>query len=145
MKKISGFTLVELIIAIAVIGIISSISLPIYKNLLPTINLSSSSRDLASDLRFAQQMAVTEQIIYSVSFDKINNKYSVIKTSDGTVKTTKTLNREISFQAISGFDDDKVEFVATGASVQNGTITLINRQNKTSIIEIKPSGYVKIQ
>lgn len=140
-----AFTLIELLITISIIGIISLISLPIYKTLIPNIDLNSTVRDVASDLRYAQQMAVTEQIIYSVIFDSNYNRYSIIKNNTNEVIKTKNLPSTISINFLSEFSGNKVQFIATGAAIESGSISFINTKAKILTIEIKPSGYVKIQ
>ncbi len=137
-----GFTVLELLIAVSVIGILAIISVPIYKNIIPSFVLNSAIRETATDLRYAQQLAVTEQIIHSVIFDKITNSYSVKKGED--ILLTKKLNNNIKLSDINGFSSNTINFISTGAVIEPGNIVLTSKE-KNSTIEIKPSGYVRIQ
>lgn len=139
-----AFTIIELLISISIIGILSLISLPVYKTLLPNINLNSVTRDVASDLRYAQQMSVTEQINYSVIFDKDFNRYS-IKKETGEIVRSETLRNDVKINSVDMPEANQVVFNATGAATQTGSISFINLKGTISTIEIKPSGYVKIQ
>ena len=57
-----SFTLTELLIVISIIAILLLIGLPLLQAYRPSLRLSGTVRDLVTDLRHAQQLAVTEQI-----------------------------------------------------------------------------------
>ena len=139
MKK--GFTLLEITAVIAIIGILAAISLPVYQQLKPTLKLNAEARQLASDLRSAQQMAITEQINYLVVINPAENSYAIVK-STGQTAQSRSLD-DVSFYAIAGLTDNTAEFTATGAAEESGTIILTNGEDAKTV-EIKPSGYVKI-
>ena len=140
-----GFSLTELLVVIAIIGIISLIGLPVYKSITPNIVLNSSVRDMASDLRYAQQLAVTEQKMYSVRFDILNNSYYVFQAESQNVIRSRVINSQVKINSITGLSSSTASFTVTGASIESGEIILANKNGKINIIEIKPSGYVKIQ
>jgi len=100
---------------------------------------------MASDLRLAQQLSVTEQINYAVVFDQNANQYSIINTDTSEIIKTKNINPAISINSINDLTDNTAIFNVTGAATENGSIVLINSNNSISTISIKPSGYVKIE
>lgn len=145
LKDKGGFTLLEIIIVLAIISIITIISVTVFKTAQPNLNLRAATREVASDLRYAQQLAVTEQIIYSVNFNKTQGSYTITKAGGQVIKNVQ-INSQISINSISGLTDDTTaSFTPTGAVTLSGTVTLINSAGASSSIEIKPSGYVKIQ
>ena len=141
----AGFTMIELALVLSITLILAGLSLPIYSSIRPNLDLSASIRQTTSDLRLAQQLAVTEQINYSVIFNITNNSYSVINTKNNKVIKLYNINPSIKIKSISGFASSTVTFNATGASLESGNIILVNLNNRQSTIEIKPSGYVKNQ
>ncbi len=80
-----GFTLIELVLVLlvaTVVGIVVSTNLSGF----PTIKVNGAARKLASDIRFAQQMAITQQVKYGVAVNvPVANKYTVYKNDDPTV------------------------------------------------------------
>lgn len=144
-KIITGFSLLELIVVIAIFAVLSAIALPTYQQLRPNIVLNSTARQIASDLRYAQQLAVTEQIVYSVVFNRVGNSYQIIKSSPQTTIRNVQLKPQVSMQSITGLTDNTVDFNAAGAASESGDIVVVNTNNRSITVEIKPSGYVKIQ
>jgi len=140
----SGFTLAEIIIVITIISFVTIISLPFYRNLNFNLSLSGQTKELASDLRQAQQLAVTEQINYQVIIDQEHNSYAIINTQTLKKIKEKKLKNQITILAINGLINNTVEFNATGAAISPGNIILTNPNLRQATIEIKPSGYVKI-
>ncbi len=139
-----GFTLIEMLTVVGIIAIVAAISFPVYQNMRPNITLNSTARDLATDMRYGQQLAVTEQIAYNVLFDTVASSYEVRNSSTNALMRKKILPSGITFSSITGLTANTAKFTATGAAAQPGTIILANRKGQYSTIEIKPSGYVKI-
>jgi len=140
----SGFTLAEILVAISIIAVMAAISLPFYRSISMNLSLNSAARDLTSDLRQAQQLAVTEQINYILQLDQADNKYLIKNKQTDAVIKQKNIASPITILAISGLASSSAEFNATGASLSTGEIILTNPNLRQVIIEIKPSGYVKL-
>lgn len=71
--EISGFTLVEMLIVIAVILILSAVAIPAYISWLPRYRLNSAADDLLSVLQQAKLRAIKENANVVVDFDPDNN------------------------------------------------------------------------
>ncbi|PIR92651.1 hypothetical protein COU01_00520, partial [Candidatus Falkowbacteria bacterium CG10_big_fil_rev_8_21_14_0_10_44_15] len=138
-----GFSLLQLLLAIAIIIIMAVITLPALRHYEPSIKLKAESRQLVSDLRYAQQLTVTEQKTHYVEIDLIGKRYLVVK-QENPASPLKTINltEGISWQTVSGFDGNRVVFNSYGAVSQAGQIVLTNTQGNTYTINVKPSGYV---
>lgn len=144
-KQPNGFTLLEMLVAISIITVIVVIGLPFYRNLMQNLNLSSATRTMASDLRYAQQLSVTSQVNHQVIFDLISESYQIKNSQTQTIIKIAPLPDDISLDSVNDLPDNTITFNATGAATSTGTIILSNLNYKTSTIEIKPSGYVKIR
>lgn len=144
-KSQASFTLTELLVIIGVIGIIVLMGMPALKAYQPDLELSATARKLIIDLRYAQQLAVAEQIDHGIRFSSATNQYWVIRY--GAVEeilASSILPEKVSFQEISGFTNDQAIFNPYGAAKESGTVTLINTKDATSTIDVRSSGFVRI-
>jgi Tfp pilus assembly protein FimT len=139
-----AFTILELILIIAILGIMVSVSLFAILNLIPSLKIDSASRDLITDLRYAQELALSQQIDYSVYFMTSTQEYKIIKkTSPQEEISTKKLPSGIYFKEID-FLNNEVIFNLYGAVKEAGKVILENQDGKEITIQISPSGFSKI-
>lgn len=138
--------LMDLLVAIGIIALLATIAIPYLKKYQPNLKLNAAARDLTTDLRYAQQLTITEQKVHQVVFDLVNNKYNILKidTATTTVKTV-IFDSELSFKQITDLTDNQVIFNYYGGVSQAGKIILTNTNNVTATINIKPSGYIQLE
>jgi hypothetical protein len=100
---------------------------------------------LINNLRYAQQLAISQQINYGVHFYPDQKKYQVVKysTPEEMIKNIFLPSEIIINQAT--FANNQLKFNIYGAAVEAGTIVLENKNHNTSTIEVKPSGFVKLE
>lgn len=72
-----GFTLVEVIIVVAMIGILSAIAIPNIITWIPNYKLKSAARDLYSNMQKARLDAVKENRDGAMVFDVNNGRYYI--------------------------------------------------------------------
>ncbi|MDD4900705.1 MAG: hypothetical protein PHS62_01165 [Patescibacteria group bacterium] len=125
---------------------LSAITLPYLRKYQPNLKLSATARDLTSDIRYAQQLTITEQKVHLVAFYLELNKYEILKI-DAATSTIKSVNldSEIHFQSISGLPSNQIVFNYYGGVSNSGQIILNNINNAAKTINIKPSGYVQLE
>jgi len=144
-NKNRGMTMIEMVVVFGVIGILTLATIPAFRAFQPNLELSSAARDLATDLRYAQQLAVTEQTKHGIYFSTTTNEYQIIRFGAiEEILKTKELPDKVSFQKVLGFTDYRVKFNPYGAAQESGNIVLINTKNSTTTVEVRPSGFVKI-
>lgn len=144
-KRVEGFTLIEILLVIGLIGIIAAAYFSATQFQEQSRALSGATRNLITDLRYAQQLSVTNQIDYGIEISIASNSYKLIRFSTTTVEFfDKDLPSGITFQSVSGFTSDEIKFNAYGAVSQAGTITLVNTESSTTTIDVRPSGFVRI-
>jgi len=141
-----GFTLIEIMVAVGIVMILSAISWAAIVSYQPAMVLSATARDLLSDLRLAQQYAVSEQVNYGIFVSTTTMQYRLDKFATTTQTIfLKNLPSGIIFCQTTNLVNRYVEFNPYGSVVSSGLICLSNPKGQTKDIDIKPSGFVKIK
>jgi prepilin-type N-terminal cleavage/methylation domain-containing protein len=146
MKKIyipTGFSLVELIIVIALISIVMAVAVPMWQKYRANTDLKSAAREVMADLSNAKQQAVVENLdVYRLTFDVAGNNYTLSRVDTGATSWTKPM---ASFG--NGIRIDSVNFGGTAmASFQKrgtmsmGSLALRNSLGSTATITVNITG-----
>ncbi len=95
MRKNSGFTLLELIIAIVILVILAAVSVPIFLSWLPEYRLRSAADDLYAHLQQAKIQAIKNNNNWAMQFVESSNSYTIYSdyvSSGATGTAVKTIN-----------------------------------------------------
>lgn len=146
LDSLTGFTIIQTLVVLGIIVILALLTMPYLRQYGPNLALQGVTRELFSNLRWAQELAISEQVIHGVYFLPAQKKYQVIRFTEISeeVLKEKTLPQDVDFESINGFLDNKVKYNSYGAVFESGEIILINTNNQTSTIDVRPSGYVRI-
>jgi Tfp pilus assembly protein FimT len=145
-QKNQGYFLMDVLVVSGIVVLLATISIPYLKKYQPNLKLNAAARDLTTNLRYAQQLTVTEQVAYSVAFDLNNDSYQILKLGDpNTVIKNVSFDSDVNFQQITGLSDNQAIFNFYGGVSESGQVILVNINNKTAVINIKPSGYIQLE
>jgi type II secretion system protein H len=98
-----GFTLVELAVVVAIIGLILASVAIRFDSLTTSARLRSSAREIASTIGLAHSQATSTGRAQTVVFDTDNNQYWIEDSSEGQgdwLPRTRSLYRDITFEDI---------------------------------------------
>lgn len=141
----NSFTLIELLMILLIAGILALIGIPAFKIYQPSLQLSGVTRELATDLRYAEQLAITEQVEHGVRFFIETGQYQIIRHANpDEIIRSENLPQGVSFESVTGLTQNEAVFNPYGAAKEAGLVTLINSKNTTSTIDVRPSGFIKI-
>lgn len=145
-KAKPGFTAGEIAGVVAVVAIIAAISAPSFKALQARYVLGGAAKDLAAELRYAQQRSVTEQQPHELRITTASRSYVLVRlgSPEATVKSG-TLDQAITISAPTGLTNDRVSFNAAGAPSNSGDVVLVHSGGTIATVSVRPSGFVTVQ
>ena len=82
-KRSNGFSFVELMVVIALVGILSAISIPSFLSALPEKRLKAAARNVYADLQRARVLAVKKNKKVTVRFNEAEEYYYIDEDEDG--------------------------------------------------------------
>ena len=153
-----GFSAAELLVVVAMLAILATVSLPIFAATFKNARLSGAVRQLTSDIRSARSLAVSKGGLYAVH--TLGNTYRIEKSATDTTwssPTNITNWQDISTQFIgvtiqsvgNGAPIGGPIFNTMGASVDSNNIVrsvniTLADDSATKVIQVSPAGNVKL-
>ena len=151
MNRRPGFTFVELLIIIVIIGILTGLAIPKFRSTFANFELQSYAKDIYYLERYLQSSSIAQGQVYFLNIDKTSRNLSACYKKDGQLKKIAGRFGKI-YQLPTGVEistdpDGKpgINFYPD-ASTDKIIITFENKfKTKYSIIAKGASGVIQIQ
>ena len=151
-KTPKGFTLIELVISILILGIVAAVATPSFAEAMISYRIEAAAKRIVADFNYARQQAITKSDTVTIEFFESPSRYVIVGATnlnhDG-VSTTIAMS-EIDSRIIStvpNFDGETglqytyfglPKVIATDTNLVSGSIVItMGTQQKT--IAIDPS------
>ncbi|MGA2331668.1 MAG: GspH/FimT family pseudopilin [Syntrophales bacterium] len=146
MKSRKGFTLVELMIVIALLSIITAIGGLSLHSYTLNRNLKSAAREIVSDFFVYRARAVSEGKTYRIAFDVDGSSYTIQPGSSTPVtRSPMAFGSDIRIIDANFGAGHTVNFLPRGTVSPFGNVKLKNSRDSNATIEVNITGrtYVK--
>ncbi len=135
-EKEAGFTLVELMVAIAIMVLLMAVAIPSFTANQPRYRLKKAARDMVSAMQNARLKAVSENTSYRITFNVGANTYQVTSIGDDGIWGTADDTTEAPVNLVDygsgiqyGFGNAAADWSgnALAPASQRATLTYTNR------------------
>ncbi len=141
-----GFTLAEMVVGIAIVGILAGIAIPTFVSQMPKFRLNGAARQIMGDLMAARMQAVSQGRKVKVFFSSPYYTISDDANGNGTVTNGEGDSRTINIQ--DNYSNVTFTFTINPVFNPRGTATpsgvLLSNSGESRAITVTIAGRVKI-
>lgn len=133
--KADGFTLIESLVVVVLVGVILAIALPRFSAARQGIQIDGAAQQLAGDVRRAQVEAI-----------KRNSSIRLVRTSDSTYTIDSIGARSFDGGVVFGVGSSaSIQMASFGPPVGGGATFIVELGPRRKTVNVSAAGYVSVQ
>ena len=146
-SRTSGFTLLEILIVVAILAVVATIGTGIYRNLAKRVEFDEARAVFVSDLKHARALAMSGEnalawgIRIQNSTDDTHALFSGTSYVAGTVNTTTTLPTGVTWESPTEGNNTDVVFSRITGTTTAATITMTS-EGVSQTITVTAVGHI---
>ena len=137
-----GFSICELVVFIAIIGILASVSIPVFSNWIPEYRLKTRANELYGDMHLTKMRAIKENKKYKIIFSTEGNPSYSLVSSDGSIEKTVELSPERKDEICFGCGGATKSATKSGSTPPSDGVSFNNNQVTFNPRGTGSTGYV---
>jgi type II secretion system protein H len=141
-----GWSLVEMMIVIALIGVVATFAVPTFQNYVRNQNLKTAAQEISSDFFINRERALAEGKTYRIVFDDVGNQYTIDeRTALGPPVVYTTLQTKRIAASATATDGIVIDTSAANTliftfqsrgTISSGTLNLKNAIDSKAVITV---------
>ena len=142
-RPATGFTLLELLIVLAILGLTTALAVPMFARAMPDLQAKAAARDVAAMLRSARSLAIAENREVAVVVDLDRRFVDLAGVRSEAIKPGIALDLYTAMQELTGRRAGGIRFYPDGTST-GGRVRLSTTTHKYDVVVDWISGRVTI-
>jgi type IV fimbrial biogenesis protein FimT len=138
-----GFTIVELLITLALLGIVTAIAIPSLRGWIDNMTLKDASRTISSSFYDTRARAISESRTYTITYNtNPPYTYTIAAPAVGLLPLVNEIRNLSEFRGvrITGIPAGQITIQSRGIVSPAGTVVLTNGRNSTGTINVLITG-----
>ncbi|MCB8745437.1 GspH/FimT family pseudopilin [Rhodoferax sp. U2-2l] len=146
MRQVKGFTIVELIIGIAILGILVALAAPSFTESIARRRLDGIANELSTDLQFTRAEAISKNtaltLVASATGYTVGSVKTVTIDSSCSLSSGETLPLSVTFEPTRGMSTAaNLVFIGVACSPQTTSTLRVNISTMGVINICSPNGF----
>lgn len=143
LSKQSGRTLAELLIVLAIVGIMAAMAVPSYQTMTARAHARSVAAEIASTLRMARQLAMARRERLLVRFDLAGRTVTLQRAdAEGVLDVYRYGEKGVAIEEPTA--GPEILFHSSGRSASATTIRIQDQQGRQTTVTVSLTGRVVI-